>query len=165
MTKVRKPKTSTRSLFSSGFRIAPVSIIMLFLSLLVAWRDMQYAGSSRTLARLVCLGYSSESKQIWFQGHWGFQYYIAECSALPVEWEMRKVRPGDFVAVPFNNANTYSLPPEDVPVIRHYEDPLRVASTTHRELGEGFYLHIAGPLPSVFGRILLEYVTIYERAT
>src|SRR5262249_35474158 len=75
------------------------------LSLLAARADFQQANSVRETAKLVCANYTPASRPLWFQGHWGFQYYMQANRARPVDFTHPELSAGDFLAMPMLNSN------------------------------------------------------------
>ncbi len=73
------------------------------LSFTVAHADYVTAAIGRTSALEVCRRYGSEGNNIWFVGHWGFQYYMQSCGARPVDQFNVNIEQGDIVAVPYAN--------------------------------------------------------------
>ena len=89
---------------------------------------------------------------VWFQGHWGFQYYMEAWGARPVDGRRIALRPGDVMVVPENNANTFVLLGIPMRVLPPIEIPsARWLTTMHRLAGAGFYSDFWGPLPFAVG--------------
>ena len=128
------------------------------LSLLVSFADYRLAESARRAVRDIALKVESLPKgTIWFQGHWGFQYYAQENGWRPFDSKQPAVRPGDLVVLPFNNTNLVAIPPETVERLFTLELPvLPWISTMNQALGAGFYSDKRGPLPFAFGRVPVE---------
>jgi Dolichyl-phosphate-mannose-protein mannosyltransferase len=82
------------------------------LSLLVAWADLWWANNERDVARDLIAVHASESKgQLWFQGHWGFQYYMQAAGARPFDYSETVPAPGDWIIEPNYNTNVQPLLP------------------------------------------------------
>jgi len=105
---------ATRGNFMAGggvmWPLVPSAIIAV--SLVVA--DCRVANSARTAAEQIAAEYKSANHTIWFEGHWGFQYYMEKLGGQPVDVERSLLQPGDIVVVPFNNSNPIPLPPDSV---------------------------------------------------
>ena len=132
------------------------------LALLVAQSDFQLAITVRRSAQAVMRKYPDQAA-VWFEGHWGFQYYIEQLGAQPVDAEHFVVRSGDILIVPLHNTDV-SEPAPDLVARR---DVLSVANpswltTWNAALGAGFYSSVVGPLPFGFGKTPAESVFIYE---
>jgi 4-amino-4-deoxy-L-arabinose transferase-like glycosyltransferase len=123
------------------------------ISLLVTQADYQLANTARTAAAEVrqTLGKSS---RIWFQGHWGFQYYAQAQGLSAFDLRYSQVRPGDLMVIPGNNTNRVVIPSDTIePVATIRERPCPWLSTMNMALLAGFYSSIWGPLPFAFGLV------------
>jgi hypothetical protein len=122
------------------------------LSLLVCAADYSLAGSARAAAARI--RETDQSAVIWFEGHWGFQYYAERKGLRAFDTNLAEPRPGDVLVLPANNTNVHPIPedsgeppiPIEVPVF-----PL--ITTMNRFSGAGFYWDAVGPLPFVFGSV------------
>jgi len=128
------------------------------LSLLTVQGDFVLANSARDAAAKISSEYDHGAGKLWFQGHWGFQYYMELKGGEPSERNNLNLLPGDIVVIPQNNNYTFSLPEHiSRKMIDIKEIPLKaVVSTMNKEAGSGFYSHLWGPLPFVLGRIPME---------
>jgi 4-amino-4-deoxy-L-arabinose transferase-like glycosyltransferase len=135
------------------------------LALLVARADFLLAGAVRNSAESVYAKYGRGGGTLWFEGHWGFQFYIEQLgqNAKPVVAGSSRPALGDFLAIPPNNSNINAPDP-------NYWHPLeamlfggpRWLTTTSREIGAGFHASVYGPLPFAFGRVPSETVFTYH---
>ena len=126
----------------------------LLLALAVTWSDFDLAGTARTAAAQVTQRFAPAGKTLWFEGHWGFQYYMEARGASPLDLERSRLTIGDRVVVPDNNSNLFPLPPDAVaPRARSDFAAFPFLTTLSPDLGAGFYLDIWGPLPFAFGRV------------
>ena len=125
------------------------------LSLLVARADYQLANSARAAAIRIKNEFGgSAANTIWFEGHWGFQYYAEANGLIAFDSTDQRFHPGDFIVLPFNNTNLASIPKEKVERVSMIELPAsRWVATMSRPLGAGFYMDILGPLPFAFGAV------------
>ena len=140
----------TRSL---KLQVAGALIVSGVLSISVAGADAHLANLARDAAHSVHSRTSREAGTLWYEGHWGFQYYMEHLGALPVDAQDFQIRPGDLVAVPENNARFAGFPP-DISFQKEavLELPNRSwAATLSWQLGAGFYSSYWGPLPFAFG--------------
>ena len=127
------------------------------LSLAVCWGDYRLAGAGREAAARILSLPRSEGTMIWFQGHWGFQYYMEEGGAKAVDVRASRVGPGDLIIIPNNNDNVVGINPQISTFMGRIElAASRWVTTTNSLLGAGFYAHILGPLPFAFGPVPLE---------
>jgi hypothetical protein len=128
--------------------------------------DMQLANSARTAVGKIYEKVRESSRKVWFEGHWGFQYYMQSRGALPVDFGHQAISPGDIVVIPENNVYLAKLAPETV--ARTETIVLRApmgASTMSWPLGAGLYSSYWGPMPFVFGPVPVEHYTIYQIGT
>jgi 4-amino-4-deoxy-L-arabinose transferase-like glycosyltransferase len=133
------------------------------LALLAARADFQLATAVRQSARQVWAGYGHGTRPLWFQGHWGFQYYMDALGASALDLKRSVVNPGDHLAIPHNNSNVLVPDPEKT-VLREiltFPGPGLLA-TCNETMGAGFYASLWGPLPFVFGRVPPESVSVYD---
>jgi len=132
------------------------------LALLVARADFLFATAVRQSAERTHAKYGRGRETLWFEGHWGFQYYMEKLGSKAVATRQSVAKQGDFLAIPLNNTNVY--PPD-----RKYALLLEVLSihgprwltTTSDQVGAGFHSSVWGPLPFVFGRVPPERVFMY----
>ena len=132
------------------------------LCLLAAQADFQQAGAARNAAQRICAQAATATGRLWFEGHWGFQYYMQAAGAWPVDSSRLKLVPGDRVVVPDQNSNAEPLPAK----IATLEQLLAVAAfpwltTLNTQAGAGFYSDRWGPLPFAFGIIPPEKFYVY----
>lgn len=132
------------------------------LSLLVTRSDFLLATAVRKSAQDVCARYVRETGTLWFQGHWGFQYYMQSSGAFIFDVKRARLKPGDDLVVPSNNTNV--LPPD--PGNGELLEILTVSgphwlTTWNPTVGAGFYASTMGPLPYAFGRVPPERVSVY----
>lgn len=127
--------------------------------------DARYARAQKDIAALVKERYLSAGRTVWYTGHWGFQHYMSQAGAKPIEegsgWDA--ARPGDVVAVPANNTNIVHGRPRLADVSRIAVDhplPLRLMSAGAPEAG--FYSSAFGFLPFSFSREPVDEFTLVE---
>ena len=140
----------TRSL---KLQVAGGLIVSGVLSIWVAGADTRLANLAREAAQSVRGQTSNEVGTLWYEGHWGFQYYMEQLGALPVDALDFRIRPGDFVAVPENNARFAGFPPDvafEKVAVLELPNPSG-AALLNWQLGAGFYSSYWGPLPFAFG--------------
>ena len=146
-------------------RVAMALLISGALSLWVTQADSAWADSSRQAARIVHQKMLNDPATVWFQGHWGFQYYMQLYGAYPVDFASTQLHPGDLVVIPQNNAETYKLKKQFMASAALLEIPLHQKVTTMRwELGAGFYSATWGPLPFAVGDVPPEQYYMFRVA-
>jgi hypothetical protein len=133
------------------------------LALLVTRADFLFATTVRESARQTFAKYAQGNNRFWFQGHWGFQYYMEQLGVAAVDEGRTPLKRGDIVAEPVNNTNYTPFRPELVKLREMLavrgERPLWLA-TMKGEVGAGFYAAIRGPLPFAWGDVPEELVAI-----
>ena len=130
-------------------------------ALLAAQSDFQLAVATRQSARLVCATYQSPQGNLWFQGHWGFQYYMNQAGAWAMDSKHLRLKPGDTIALPMNNAS-FPLDMQNLVLRETISIPgPRWFSTWNPQIGAGFYASTWGPLPFAAGRMQPEIVSVY----
>jgi 4-amino-4-deoxy-L-arabinose transferase-like glycosyltransferase len=132
------------------------------LSFLVAQADFLLAHAVRQCVREMGGQLGESGTTLWFQGHWGFQYYLQTAGASPVDMKSSALQPGARVAVPANNTNLLPLHPEKSVLLETIKVPGPYLLTTWSQTtGAGFYSSVWGPLPFAFGRVPAESVSVY----
>jgi 4-amino-4-deoxy-L-arabinose transferase-like glycosyltransferase len=115
---------------------------------LVAGADASLADSAREAASLIVEETHGRGGTLWFEGHWGFQYYMEQAGALPLNIRAPEFKPGDFIAMPMNNIQMRSIYPQLIASSERIELPLRAfAGTVDAKDRAGFYSAFWGPLP------------------
>jgi hypothetical protein len=131
----------------------------------VGYADERLADCSRTGAEKALALLSGRPGRIWFEGHWGFQYYMEQGGATALDAaNTGKIRKGDYVVVPMQNADVRDLLPDqfrELPGLRI--EACRWCATQDRRVGAGFYASGDGPAPFVFGRVPPQDFKVYER--
>jgi 4-amino-4-deoxy-L-arabinose transferase-like glycosyltransferase len=122
------------------------------LALMVTRADFLFAQAVRESAQQTYFKFGRDSEGFWFQGHWGFQYYMQALGASPLDESHTPLKRRDTIATPVNNTNFLPLKPE-LAVLRELisvPGP-RFLTTMKGEVGSGFYASLRGPLPFAFG--------------
>src|SRR3990170_177948 len=123
-------------------------VLALAASLLVAWADYRLANSARGAAETIAAKYSRGPGQLWFQGLWGFQYYLEERGGKPLVWNNLRIAADDVIAFPFNNTGLRFMPEDKFAVVEDFiYAPSTIVSTMTLGPGAGFYASEWGPLP------------------
>ena len=143
-----------RSIGLVGWGLASAAVV----ALMVTWADYRWAASARGVARGIVARHGEAPGRLWFEGHWGFQWYMEEAGAYALDFESSHPAPGDRIVVPENNA---SVPPrqswhgevlEEVAV-----RPSPWIATMRARVGAGFYSEVWGPLPFVIAPVPSEH--------
>jgi hypothetical protein len=135
----------------SGRVWAPVGL-SLGIALLVAWADYRQAAVARATAETIVAKVETNPANIWFDGHWGFQYYMQEQGARPLNRDHLRLFAHDIVVVPEEKTTyTISLSPQHVvPWFKYIGDNLPWLTTMSLASGAGYYSDGWGPMPFVF---------------
>jgi 4-amino-4-deoxy-L-arabinose transferase-like glycosyltransferase len=128
------------------------------LSLLVSLADYHLANSARAAAMTIKETFGNSSAvTVWFQGHWGFQYYAQANGLRAFDSAHSQVRSGDLMVLPFNNTNLIPIPKDKAERLTVIELPVfPCVSTMSKAIGAGFYMDVLGPLPFAFGDVSAE---------
>jgi hypothetical protein len=138
-------------------------VVSAVLALGVATADFLLARATRESVLAVQAQFGGGKNALWFEGHWGFQYYMETAGAKALDLENPRMKSGDYVAVPKYNTNIHPLDKDTV----ESKQTFTVAgpkwlTTMNGDVGAGFYSSIRGPVPFAFGRVPAEEVTVYE---
>ena len=132
------------------------------LALLVAWADCGLANSARIAAAEINNEYGA-TQTVWFQGHWGFQYYMESSGGKAVDEDFSILEPGDILVAPNNNTNVFEIPYDAFQPLHLLTLPVcSWLSTLNPATGAGFFSDECGPLPFVFGAAPREEYRIYR---
>jgi 4-amino-4-deoxy-L-arabinose transferase-like glycosyltransferase len=123
------------------------------ISLVVLHGDTTLANTQRAFATIIHEKLKSYPGKTWFQGHWGFQYYMEELGAMALDKQNPAFTTNDILIVPVNNTNV-SLPDQKhFQLVELIELPLNTLSTTmSNQYLSGFYWGGHGPLPFSLGK-------------
>jgi 4-amino-4-deoxy-L-arabinose transferase-like glycosyltransferase len=132
------------------------------LALLVARADYLFAVATQQTAVQTFARFGSEQKKFWFEGHWGFQYYMESCGFSALDVQRSQIKPGNILAIPENN--TGIAPPNPDAIAR--QETIEVhgpnfLSTMNVQVAAGFYASLRGPLPFAFGIVPPESVLLF----
>jgi hypothetical protein len=130
---------------------AAAAIVGLALALLATWADFDWANSVRRAANELTAKYKAAGKQVYFQGHWGFQYYMELAGTTIQDLRNIVVAPNIVTIFPFNNSNIYPEMLSKWKVIELRKETIksRIYLTDPMD-SAGFYSHIIGILPLAF---------------
>jgi hypothetical protein len=130
--------------------------LTLAVGLAVAQADARWAGDVRTAARQAVADFVTVDLPVHFWGRWGWQFYLEQAGAVPVEYGAAPLPPGSLLLEPTNN---YTLPrsmgPPAVVLLADFghaiDDRRRWIHTHSPNQGAGFYDSRGRLLPFVFG--------------
>lgn len=152
----------------SRFSLLPALALGLALALAVAFADRSRANAARQAAALIPEylfdSYQVDPAALWFQGHWGFQYYMEQQGARCLDITQGALYPNDFVIVPMCQTNVQGLPHEAAdlePVMGFHV--LQGVTTASVAAGAQFYLGQMGfPFPYAFGPNSPEFYYVFH---
>jgi hypothetical protein len=124
------------------------------LAIAIALLDYGMGRSELRAATVIMRNFQAAGRTIYFEGHWGFQYYMQLLGGQPLDYVASKPQRGDLIVIPGNNTNTYPLRGRP-----HYDYRAEVntpswGAVESLEMGAGYYVFMdqgGGPLPFVFG--------------
>lgn len=132
-------------------------------ALLVSWADYSLANCQRTAAQNIYSNFKDSKNTLWFQGHWGFQYYMEAAGGKPLDFKNSSIKHGDIVIIPVNNTNKKRLSNDDFQYVKSLQImPSQWIGTMQSSTGAGFYAAGIGPLPFSIGRIHPEEYLLYS---
>lgn len=123
------------------------------ISLWVAAADMAIANTARTAANYIHEKTRDDFSRPWFQGRWGFEYYMESFGARPLEPEAQDCKFGDLVIIPKYNTSLFKFPLKTTKAEIVDFEVHTWAATMNPDAGAGFYFSGWGPLPFVFGPV------------
>jgi 4-amino-4-deoxy-L-arabinose transferase-like glycosyltransferase len=136
------------------------TMISAIFSLMIAHADFLYAKSVRASVEKTIARYG-QAQTLWFEGHWGFQFYMEKFGAKALDLANSSLKSGDNLAVPLNNSNLYSPKPEMAMRREILTDSQNnFIATMNKTSGAGFYGSLFGPLPFAFGPVGSERVAV-----
>lgn len=152
----QRPKKGPSSRVMLG--VAAVAVVV---AMAVGWADLGLANSARRAARVVNEKVRDRPGGRWFEGHWGFQYYMEALGWRAIDANTSRLFPGDLIVVPENNTNVSPPPAERTRLLETLEIPSsRWIATMSR--GAGLYSDAFGLLPFTVGEIPAEHYKIFE---
>ncbi len=139
------------------FRLLVASILGLWLTA----ADYELAEAQRDAVDEVAALLADQEKQAWFQGSWGFQWYMEQAGFKKIDHGATTLLAGDLIAIPNNNPRRMNFGPELVERLSWLHVPMNAwASTKSISRGAAFYAR--GPLPFAFGPVEPEWYFVYR---
>ncbi len=151
-----------KALGTPALKYVPIALaISLALGLSACWGDYRLAESQREAAAIIMRLPRPRNSTVWFEGHRGFHHYMELLGAKAANKEGPFPASGDLVVLPHNNTNVFGLNPRYAASTRFVKlTASRWVATMCPPVGAGFYSHLFGPAPFVFGPVPLEQYTI-----
>jgi 4-amino-4-deoxy-L-arabinose transferase-like glycosyltransferase len=126
--------------------------VSLAVGMLAAWGDYCLAGSARTAAEAMRQALGSRASVIGFEGHWGFQYYMEQFGAKPLDRDDLRLVSNEMIVVPLANSFLFPLPQDRVePVSEYRAQAAKWVAIMSVPAGAGYYSDGWGPAPFIFG--------------
>ncbi len=136
-------------------------------SLWIAQADADWANSARRVAENIRERTKNEIGTVWFQGHWGFQYYSQLLGMRPFDFANSSLKLGDSLVIA--KAALFTQAPPELPVASKELIEIKLRQpvmTMHKEMEAGFYASGFGVLPFAFGPAPTEQYDLFRvRAT
>jgi hypothetical protein len=142
---------------ASGFKwLAGPLICSLLVAMTVTWADFRLAETAREAAQAIVRTHGNTARPLWFQGHWGFQYYMEQRGAKAYDRMQSLIYPGDVMVAPENNTNVFvDIMEQGTPLQIMQFTPTGFLTTMHYK-GAGYYSSVFGPLPFLVDKDLTE---------
>ena len=136
------------------WKVAAALAVSGAVSFCVAQADADWANSARQMASVIREQTKNEAGAVWFQGHWGFQYYMQQLGMVPFDLDLTAFHPGDLLIAPMGDLVALPPPARVVASEDQLETRLRLPVVTMRAgIEAGFYASVYGSLPFVFGEV------------
>jgi hypothetical protein len=133
--------------------IVPLSVAGA-LAIWVSAGDMKLAAATRQGVQAVVAANHGRTDNLYFEGHWGFQYYMESQGAHPLDKLQYQLHPGDVLVIPENNTNQFDLRPDLIEASRILEQSVGGhIATASQPIGAGFYSSLWGPIPFAVGTV------------
>jgi hypothetical protein len=158
----RLERNSATGRKSSKFAVPVALAASAALALLVARADYNFAVATRQTAVESYTRFGKEQNNFWFEGHWGFQYYMELSGFAALDVQRSQIKPGNILEIPENN--TGIAPPN--PDATAKQEKIEVQGPTYLatmnvQTAAGFYASLRGPLPFAFGKVPPESVLLF----
>lgn len=134
--------------------VLPVTAVALSLlvSLAVVSADASLANAARWAASDITARYGNKSANVYFQGHWGFQYYMEQYGALAVDFDRANLAELDIMVVPTFGTNILMPTSDGFIQVDSVVSPQPFGlSTMSAKSGASFYASQMAALPFAFG--------------
>ena len=125
--------------------------------------DQRFAGFGRGVAQNIIAPQVARGEQVWFNGHWGFQWYAEQAGARCLAINQPLPSPGALVFSAERSEAVLALSEmKGFVLVRRLQDATpggRINSSIH---GSGFYSNAWGYLPWAWGSDPIEIIDIYR---
>ena len=133
------------------------------ISMIITWADYRLAKTTHEAAKIIAGSYGGSAKPLWFQGHWGFQYYMEQNGASPYDSKINTIPSGQLMVIPENNTNIFPNSVERCSQVTmlHFT-ALPYLTVMNYSAGAGYHSSGFGPLPFLIDNGLEEIYHIFE---
>lgn len=122
------------------------------LALLVTVSDYMVARSEKVVAEAVVHAVGPNKDRLWFEGYWGYKYYMRELGVREIDACSTLLHHGDLFTMPANQGLEFRIPSPFLRQVYIAEAPLfPLVSTMSVRHSAGFYASFFGRLPYSFG--------------
>ncbi len=147
------------------WKVAAALLVSGVVSFCVAQADADWANSARQMASVIREQTKNEAGAVWYQGHWGFQYYMQQSGMVPFDLDLTAFHPGDLLVTPMVDLAALPPPARFVASEERFENRLRLPIVTMRSgMEAGFYASVYGSLPFVFGPVPADQYRLFRIA-
>jgi hypothetical protein len=137
-----------------NLKISAALLASAAVSIGVTYADASLANTGRVSAQIMYAESRDAAAPLYFEGHWGFQYYLQNLGAKPADVRHSSFHAGDLLAIPENTTNSFGPPPGFRLEGRLLQfEPEGPIATMSQPLGAGFYASVWGPLPFGAGKV------------
>lgn len=124
------------------------------LAMAVAYADYTQANVFRSAAYQLSKDFGGPNHTLWYQGHWGFQYYMDKVGGKHTRTTGIDVSDGDFFVSPFYNTAMHNLHSGIVRNTWYLKMPqFGWLTAWNPQVGAGYYADSWGPMPFVITRV------------
>lgn len=153
---VLRERERLRKRSASRFQtIVPLALSAL-MGFVIAWGDLSIANSARKSIEEIrkIIPAHVPAERVWFQGHWGFQYYMQQAGYHAQTLSQLDLKGADVLVIPAKNTNLFGVEKEKVTSHTILNIPLKTLATTVDPARKaGFYTDFMGYLPFAIGRV------------
>jgi len=121
------------------------------LALALTWADTKAASAAKQAAQTVARRFGSQIATVRFQGHWGFQFYMQQIGAQPLNADSPPLRSGQIIVVSNNRLQPISFPPHFVQFLESYHVNKPLWLSVFDFPCSGFYSDSWGLSPFILG--------------
>jgi hypothetical protein len=132
------------------------------LSFLIIRTDAAFADLGRRAAKELIAPQVAAGRNVWFAGHWGFQWYAEKAGARCLTITPPLPLPGDVVVSSLNSCGWHiDLFPKRK-LLATLEDSTPGGRIMDKSLGSGFFSNYWGYLPWVWGDTVLDRFSLWQ---